>query len=1150
MKRTLQGRTLRLRHLAMLLVILFGAASASAALESDDINAAILQEGSVPVHWTNDASHPWILSEDGTYVRTPETEGDTQFISTLSFSYTSAYPVELYSEWYRYTRHNDDILKLLIDGEEVRQTTWGSWSIDEYSDFNYIMIPAGSHTVSFVSESYWDGWYYDLDPYFSGIRNIRVWECKELESSALQPGSMPLNFVNDPESMWITENGYIRSSNWHKEDSSSKISVTFTIDHPSLFAYECQNGYDYYDTCWTNVYVDGVAFREYRSTEWTPGSVVLYPGTHTIEFENKHSGYYAQYTSRLRNIKLDQNWINVTLNTPGELGVRLLQALGDKNLQDAELVKIKGAMNADDWAIVRQLSGAKAIDFTESPITSVPAEACRDLKYLSTVMLPETVTEIGGLAFYGTDFHQITVPASVERIRHQVWESTPLQYISFAPQSKLKSIGYCAFRYTKLLEFTMPDSVTEIERYGHAYGNGNWSENYYDEWNILAECHLLKKLHLSDGLEFVGRGVAYQCDSLEEVHLPVNAKEIEWDAFYGTNLKSIDLPETLTKLSSGCFQNSALETVRVPKGVTTYGSSVFSGCRNLKEAHMNSHCWDMVATFYDCQSLQTVVLPCATPPTIDTYYYNEPFYNVDKSKITLFVPDFALEAYKADPFWYQFTNTRVSDEASINDYWSIRGNLTINDAHKVQGIPSFEIMPGGTLTMDTDIRQNFNEFTYNNRESQPGVFLSKSNSVNANKFVARYYVEQQGRWYFFSPVTDVRMSDVTFSSTDAWVIRYYDGARRANEDTSNGNWINMPSNGILRHGQGYIIHTEAPGWLELPAATAEHDKFFGQNEVTLALADNPCETAANAGWNFVANPYPSYYDIYYIDMQAPITVWDGNTYRAFSLNDGDRGDDNYVLRPMQPFFVQKATADLSTRMPLVGRQINTAIDRTRAPRRTPTNATETREKLNLQILTGDNEEADDYTRIVINELASTGYETLRDASKFMSLNAEVAQLYSLGEQNHPMAINERPYAEGSVRLGVYIPADGVTYRIAATRADRQAWLHDSETGMEHDLTTGDYLFTARKGFDNNRFSIRFSPASTAVEGIDVASVKVSGQAGQIVITGAEGKALKVYAADGSLKAEMTADSNLVEIPAAGGIYIVKAGEQTFKTIVK
>ena len=555
----------------------------------------------------------------------------------------------------------------------------------------------------------------------------------------------------------------------------------------------------------------------------------------------------------------------------------------------------------------------------------------------------------------------------------------------------------------------------------------------------------------------------------------------------------------------------------------------------------------MYYTFSGCTALEKVILPCATPPTIEY----DPFTDVNKSQVTLVVPDFAFDTYRANSYWYNFTNTVKGDEASINDYWALRGTLNLNSTLVMQGKPDVESMEGSVLTLDTNSAQTFGEYTYNTSFNTPAVVMSQSNSVTADRLISKFNVEQANTWYFFSPVTDVNMSEVTYPATDSWVIRYYDGARRASEDATSGNWVNVPADGTLKAGQGYIIQARVAGWLYLPAASAaENSKFFGANPVTFELADNACETEANAGWNFVANPYPTYYDIYYIDMQAPITVWTGSTYKAYSLNDGDRGDDTFVLRPMQPFFVQKSTADLSTGMPLVGRQVNTTIDRSRAPR--PATVDENRHKLNLELYSDDNEEADDYTRVVINEQASLAYETVRDASKFMTMNADVAQLYTLGSEGHPMAINERPYEDGNVALGVLLPAADRTYRISARRADRKAWLYDAETGMESDLTEGDYFFTASKtGIDNKRFSIRFAPAVNSVEGVDATdTVKVIGGIGSISVSAPAGSAVTVFATDGSVITNTEAENGIVDVPVAGGVYVVKVNGESYKTIVK
>ncbi|MDE6194661.1 MAG: leucine-rich repeat domain-containing protein [Muribaculaceae bacterium] len=1121
----------RLRLLAMLLAVLCGFATASAQLYSDDINAAILVDGSVPVKWTNDSEHPWYIDSDsdGSYIRTPETEADFVFTSTLTFTYSSAYPTEISFKYRRYERANEDELSLIVDGEQRKSLKNSSWTSD--ANKAVVLVPAGNHTVQLRSSSNYKNSY--NSNYWGGIRDIRVWECKELESACLKEGSLPLNFDNDNElnKMWVTEDGYVRSQRGY----SSKTSTTFTIEKPSLFGYQMMKGNNssYYTT---SVYVDGVVWDTNSDYKWKSGSVVLLPGTHTVEFVGESSDKNYTNSVHLREIRLEQNWYEVTLNTPGELGTRLTQVMEGQPIQNMELLKINGAMNSDDWAKLKLATGIRAIDFTQTGITEVPASACEGRSHLSTVMLPETVTKIGNKAFYGTNFYQINIPSSVETIGNEVWRDTPLLYISFMENSKLSSIGEYTFRGTRIMEFDMPNTVTSIGSY------------------LFYNCTALTKLHLSEGLTIIPSYTAYQCAALKDINIPSNLTDINSNAFYKTGFTSVDLPESLQSIGSEAFAYSSLEYLFLPKNVSTLGEAAFEYSSQLKEIHLNSHCWNMNYTFSSCTALEKVILPCATPPTIKIGYYSEqcdPFRSVTKSNVTLVVPDFAFDTYRADSYWYNFRNTIKGDEASINDYWAIRGTLNLNNTLVMRGNPSVEMMTGSVLTLDSNSEQTFNEFTYKISETSPATVLSQSNSLKANQLVTEFYVGTKDKWFFFSPVTDVNMREVSYTATDSWVIRYYDGARRANQNATSGNWVNVPSDGVLKGGQGYIFQAKETGWLRLPAAsTSEHDKFFGSNQVNYDLADNACETEANAGWNFVANPYPTYYDIYYIDMQAPITVWTGSTYKAYSLNDGDRGDDTFVLRPMQPFFVQKSTADLSTGMPLVGRQVNTTIDRSRAPR--PATVDENRHKLNLELFCDDNEEADDYTRVVLNEQASLAYETVRDASKFMTMNADVAQLYTLGSEGHPMAINERPYEDGNVALGVLLPAADRTYRISARRADRKAWLYDAETGMEADLTEGDYFFTASKtGIDNKRFSIRFAPTVNSVEGVDATdAVKVIGGTGSISVSAPAGSAVTVFATDGSVITNTEAENGIVDVPVAGGVYVVKVNGESYKTIVK
>ena len=61
---------------------------------------------------------------------------------------------------------------------------------------------------------------------------------------------------------------------------------------------------------------------------------------------------------------------------------------------------------------------------------------------------------------------------------------------------------------------------------------------------------------------------------------------------------------------------------------------------------------------------------------------------------------------------------------------------------------------------------------------------------------------------------------------------------------------------------------------------------------------------------------------------------------------------------------------------------------------------------------------------MLNDEASAGYDLSCDASKFMSMDVTVPQLYTIGADGTTYAINERPLSDGRVRLGLYLPQDG------------------------------------------------------------------------------------------------------------------------------
>ena len=907
----------------------------------------------------------------------------------------------------------------------------------------------------------------------------------EINAAIVVEGSVPLTWTNDAEFPWYVDSGesnYVSAPNAVVDgDNEYSTSLKFSYSSESD-TYFTLDVYKSMTSSNMSIYIDQELVETIKSSGTTGFSQVLDSGSHTVEFRftSNRRGAYAH----LYDVSVkEMPWYDVAVNNPGELVPSLVDVIGDISVMDVALLRVKGSLNDKDWEGIKQLKGLIKLDLTGTDITEIPASAFEDFSKLYTVLLPET----------------------------------------------LKKVGYGAFQDSSICELKIPDSVVSIGTY------------------IFYGCAKLTHVELSKSLKSIPEYAFYMGFSggiLNHIVIPEGVTNIEYEAFRACPLESVVLPESLISIGSSAFSGAQFSSVVIPKNVTYIGNYAFGNNGNLKEVTLNSYADNLASTFGGCESIEKITVPCVTPPTIADSGSSDPFPDVDKNTVTVLVPEFALATYKADSYWFQYRNLRSSAEISNEDFWAIHGHLKLNSSSTLNGSPSIDIEAGGILDVAADTPVSLNEVTYSNQEAVPAVFLNESSKVTAQGLTTKFTVPQSGRWYFFSPVTDVKMADVTYPATESWVIRYYDGSRRATENSISGNWVNMPADGTLKRGQGYIIQAAAPGTLIMPSAASEHSAFFGVADAAMTLADNASESEENAGWNLVGNPYPAFYDIYSMALQAPITVWDGSTYRAYSLS-----DDDFVLRPMQPFFVQKSAADLTLGMPRSGRLATSAITRKAAPG-IMTDAT--RHRLNLEIARGERESADDYTRIVLNEGASLAYEGTLDASKFMSMDPAVAQIYSVGVNSHPLAINERPYADGNAPLGLYLPAAGETYRIAASRADRRVWLYDAMAGTEQDLTEGDYIFTADKaGAVEGRFSIRFAPAAgTSVEGIEAAAVKVAGGKGVLTVSAPAGADVAVFAADGSVIASAKADNGTIEVPAAAGVYVVKVNGQGFKTIVK
>lgn len=800
--------------------------------------------------------------------------------------------------------------------------------------------------------------------------------------------------------------------------------------------------------------------------------------------------------------------ITVNLLEPGSLGTEVLY--NTDHIKNVRRLKVKGAMNGDDWGRIKMMSTLLELDLSEAQFTEIPANQFKvgysdtTMNFLHKVALPEGLTKINSEAFYNSFVEKVNFP------------------------STLQNIGYRAFYMSHILEAILLDNLTEMgeDVFEYAY----WLKKAHFGKNMTTipsetfyYCYYLNDVILPEKLKTVNSYAFKECHSLRTT-LPEGIETVGSRAFEGCWKFYPRLPESLKTIRNAAFNDcDAMDSLIVPSSVTTIEEYAFCNCSNLKYAELSVSQYNIPKGIFDnTPKLEVIKLNSATvvSPTISNSVY--PHQNI--SQLTLQVPHYLVNEYKLHSYWYNAKAIEPFDYSSIGDI-HLYGRLTLNH-ERFGGQPNIEIHSGNKyLKINGDNEQRFNNIKVNQSGSSSSKtqLLNNCDNITATGDNILSFGTEAKKWYFISLPFDLDVSRITPDDGVQYAIRYYDGAGRAANGKS-GNWKNVDRTSIIPAGTGFIFQTNNASWTWFYAADTENKYGTLRNtEFNKTLAVNASETASNKGWNLVGNPYQCFYNNHALNFTAPITIWnpDRNTYTAYSLT-----DDDYAIRPNEAFFVQCPNEEYNTiGFPLQGRQLTSVIESQNAVKEFAPQA-KTRQVVNLTVSSG---EMEDLTRVVLNEEASLAYETSCDASKFMSMDSSVPQIYTLDSEGTQYAINERPFAEGYVDLGFYTGTEG-SYTISSSRCDAEkVFITDNLTGTTTDITDGAYTFSAKAGTDNTRFTLSFvSNDPTAVREVEKDAIM--------------GKA-DIYSVDGKFLGN---DASRLE----AGIYVVRQGKKASKVIVR
>ena len=550
--------------------------------------------------------------------------------------------------------------------------------------------------------------------------------------------------------------------------------------------------------------------------------------------------------------------------------------------------------------------------------------------------------------------------------------------------------------------------------------------------------------------------------------------------------------------------------------------------------------------------------------------------------------------------------TKEGEDCATCDVVVLRkANLQVVDGGK-NTIRNIEVYPTATLDVPTGKTYNINSIIMRSKDDT----VSRANVIGTlTPTIKNVYLDKRitaTRVYKFSLPYACNIADVTWRSGEKavygtdWILRWYDGDRRAN-GTQNGNW-KLFTGSIIQPGVGYdlVINSDVlepkNKYAELrfpmaiggdnvtsPAEVSVPVKAYGANNSR--TKDGQPVTPNHLGWNLIGNPYLNDYT----KNHMPNDLTEG----ALSIV-----DDKYVLTPnglrylvvptyagsttyqqvnmaitdMEPFtayFVQIDGTTDNQELNVVFSLSNVA-GRSAVRSRLPVQEYEEDNHIVWYAIDmSNNGGKKDETTLLISNRFNDKFEMMDDMHKIRNAGQSII---ATRNDDGEMVFNALPDSSAAVK-GVpvhYYAAEAGDYTISTSanyslEEVAEAWLFDKSTGQYTNLLTDNYRFATAAGNNTDRFTlfvrVERKKAPEVATGND--NILTDGQLSltaidrTLVLSGmTENADVYVYDMSGKLLRGERANGNGIwraNVPAQG-VYFVRVnsagGQQTLRTIVK
>ena len=331
------------------------------------------------------------------------------------------------------------------------------------------------------------------------------------------------------------------------------------------------------------------------------------------------TGYTGEDKATVTSLRVPDSVLGVTVTKIGRSAFESMPALssidlpeglqrlednvfwGDESLKELTLPKgipldsIASYSYIGGWGSTFRESYIEKI-ILEDGAQYVPTNLCYGSGHIRTVVIPDTVTEIGGYAFQCASVTDITLPDSIQKIGQRAFKDSGITEIEL-PHG-LTEIGSSIFENCPgITSLVLPATVTAAR---YALSNSS-----------------IETLTIADGMETVPEYLASGAKSLKTLYLPRSVTAFGYACFEETAITEFTMPKQVTAGES-VFKKSALGTVSFEDGVTKIPDKFFKESTALKMINWIPDITEVGEYAFQYSGLETL----AIPDTVQKIGYN------------------------------------------------------------------------------------------------------------------------------------------------------------------------------------------------------------------------------------------------------------------------------------------------------------------------------------------------------------------------------------------------------------------------------------------------------------------------------------------------------------------------------------------------